>query len=39
MYVEVLADATIAWPLIVKAVMERLQLKGASPKKVGRSPN
>lgn len=26
-YVEVLADATIAWPMIVKAVMERLESK------------
>lgn len=29
-YVEVLSDATIAWPLIVKAVMERLEKKGFS---------
>lgn len=26
-YVEVLADATIAWPMIVKAVMERIETK------------
>ncbi|HIH00745.1 TPA: deoxyhypusine synthase family protein [Thermoplasmata archaeon] len=25
MYVEVLADATIAWPIIIKAVMERME--------------
>jgi len=28
MYVEVFSDATIAWPLVVKAVMERLEHKG-----------
>lgn len=28
MYVEVLSDATIAWPLIIRAVMERLKRKG-----------
>jgi len=28
MYAEVFADATIAWPLIVKAVMERLEKNG-----------
>jgi deoxyhypusine synthase len=27
-YVEVYSDATIAWPIIVKAVMERLEAKG-----------
>ncbi len=27
-YAEVLVDATVAWPMIVKAVMERLELKG-----------
>jgi len=32
MYVEVLSDATIAWPLIVKAVMERLEAKCAQKK-------
>jgi len=26
-YVEVMADATIAWPIIIKAVMERIQKK------------
>ena len=26
-WAEVLADATIAWPIIIKAVMERLKLK------------
>jgi deoxyhypusine synthase len=38
MYVEVLSDATIAWPLIVKAVMERLEAKGARSKKARKSP-
>ena len=38
MYSEVLSDATIAWPLIVKAVMERLEAKGARSKKAGTSP-
>lgn len=28
MYVEVMSDATIAWPLIIRAVMERLEKKG-----------
>lgn len=31
MYVEVFSDATIAWPLVVKAVMERLDAKGWHP--------
>jgi len=38
MYVEVFSDATIAWPLVVKAVMERLEAKGRgrkSPAKTG----
>jgi len=30
MYVEVYSDATIAWPLVVKAVMERLDARGRS---------
>jgi deoxyhypusine synthase len=38
MYVEVFSDATIAWPLIVKAVMERLGTKGAHSKKTAASP-
>jgi len=38
MYVEVFSDATIAWPLIVKAVMERLEAKGARSKKARKSP-
>jgi deoxyhypusine synthase len=38
MYSEVLSDATIAWPLIVKAVMERLEAKGARSKKARTSP-
>lgn len=33
MYVEVFADATIAWPFVVKAVMERLEAKGAGMSK------
>lgn len=33
MYSEVFCDATIAWPVIVKAVMERLELKRRSSKK------
>jgi deoxyhypusine synthase len=28
MYAEVFSDATIAWPIVVKAVMERLEAKG-----------
>jgi deoxyhypusine synthase len=28
MYVEVMSDATIAWPLIIRAVMERLEKNG-----------
>ena len=28
MYVEVMSDATIAWPMIIRAVMERLEKKG-----------
>jgi deoxyhypusine synthase len=31
-WVEVLTDATIAWPMIVKAVMERLEKKPAEKK-------
>ena len=31
-YVEVFADATIAWPIIVKAVMERLVPRGFGPR-------
>jgi len=30
-YVEVFSDATIAWPIIVKAVMERISAKGYGP--------
>ncbi|MGB2825337.1 MAG: deoxyhypusine synthase family protein, partial [Thermoplasmata archaeon] len=29
-YAEVMADATIAWPVIVKAVMERMEAKRSS---------
>ena len=31
MYVEVFSDATIAWPIIVKAVMKRISAKGYGP--------
>jgi len=30
-----MSDATIAWPLIVKAVLERLEKKPAEKKKIG----
>ncbi len=36
MYVEVFADATIAWPLVVKAVMERLDAKKRGVAKRGK---
>jgi deoxyhypusine synthase len=40
MYAEVFSDATIAWPMIVKAVMERLEKKGWSgkPRRRGTKP-
>jgi len=31
-YVEVFSDATIAWPIVVKAVMERMVKKGTAPR-------
>lgn len=36
MYAEVYADATIAWPLVVKAVMERLEKKGWKKRRTNR---
>jgi deoxyhypusine synthase len=33
-FCEVLDDATIAWPLVVRAVMERLDKKPAKKKKL-----
>jgi deoxyhypusine synthase len=36
-YVEVFADATIAWPIVIKAVMERLEAKGLGRGKRGRA--
>jgi deoxyhypusine synthase len=38
MYVEVYSDATIAWPLIVKAVMDRLERKGWPKRPRGNRP-
>jgi len=32
-FAEVPSDATIAWPLIVKAVQERLAVRGGTPAK------